>query len=409
MSEFPDPDFTALRNTVRVRGLGSRLESIEADVRSGANSLAGEGEGLGLTRGIDALHQGADEVRRAANQVYASAAAADEAVALADHWESVAPKDAEIDEADARVVETRRAMSAAYERGTPAQQVATHAAAEAAQQNASVMRAQRISADEAYNTGMIALAAKVEQQTLGSRSFVDGPSISARTPNSFGSLKPPSRTTPGTPFAPRTPGTGAAPSSFAPRTQAADDAVNRLMSQAQQPQGQPVTLPGQAQPQPQAQQQPHPQAAAGGAPTAKAAAKKRDSDGSAPTGLAAAVGATGAGASPVASAATPRPTNPGFSVKDLVTSTNTSGRPAPQVTLSGGMPATAPATAAGTAAAPGGMGTPMVPPVGMGGKGTAAQKEASKIVQADLEPVEDGVVPGGTILRGDEPPEQKAS
>ncbi|MFL0278096.1 hypothetical protein [Mycobacterium sp. SMC-19] len=297
-------------------------------------------------------------------------------------------------------------MSAAYERGTPAQQVATHAAAEAAQQNASVMRAQRISADEAYNTGMIALAAKVEQQTLGSRSFVDGPSISARTPNSFGALKPPARTTPGTPAGPRTPAAPGAGTSPSPRT---DLSKATMPTMPQVPQGQGA----QAQPQPQPQpQQPHPQAAAaGGAPTStptpKAADKRRDSD-SAPTGLSAAVGATGAGASPVSSAAAPRPTNPGYSVTGMQTATNVTGRPAPGVSLSAGMPTTAPATAAGTAAAPaaGGMGAPYSP-MGMGGKAGGAQREAAAIKQGVVEPLEDGIVRGGTVCRGDDE-QQKA-
>ena len=411
MSEFPDPDFAALRNAQRVRQFGSRLESVEGGVRSGARGLAGEGKGEGLTRGVDLLHQGADEARRAAAQTYANAAAADEAAALADHWSAVAPKDTDIDEADAQVQQASKTLREVSRGKNYAAEMAAAAALKAAQQNAAVLRQQRIQADESYSTGMTALAAKVEQQTAAaaSRTFVTD--YTSNT-NTLGPLKPPART-PGTPSAPRT-AAGSAPSPFAPRTPAADDAVAKLMSQAQQPQGQPVTLPGQGQQQPQPQQ-PHPQAAAAGGaptgtPTAKPADRKRDSDGT-PTGLAAAVGATGASASPLHPiAATPRATNPGYSVKDLVTGTNVTGRPSPQVTLSGGTPSIAPAQAAGTAAAPGQGGVPYGPGAGgMGGAGKGARREAPRIVQGVPEPLEEGIVRGGTVCRGDAPPEERAN
>lgn len=413
MSEFQDPDFTAVRNVGQARQVGTSTGGVEGGLQSGANGIAAEGDSDGLTRAVDSLHQGGQEVGRTTAVAYAVGAAGNEAAQLAAHWEGSAPKDADIDAADAAKAQALRAMQAAEELGTPAQKASTAAAAKAALQYANTLRAQRAEADEAFVTGMATLTTKVEQQRqANSHSKIDGtrprlPGIS----NSIGSLKPPafsapSTPAPGTPAAPRTPA-GAAPSTPAGTAPRTDLSKSEMPTMPQVPQGQ-----QQPQAQPQQQQGQHPQAAAGGAPTGtptpKAADKRRDSGDSTPTGLAGAIGAAGAGASPVG-VLSPRATNPGYSVKDLVTGTNVTGRPSPQVNLSGGMPSTAPAQAAGTAAAPGGMGAPMAPMGGgMGGAGKGAGREAPRIVQA-AEPYDDGIVPGGTILRGDEPPESKAS
>ncbi|PQM53720.1 hypothetical protein C5U48_02605 [Mycolicibacter virginiensis] len=403
MSEFPDPDFTTLRGSATVRRFSSRLEDVEHTGAAESRAAAGEATGDGHTHNVDHLAAVQQETGHAAQQNAASAAAADKAAQLASQWESAAPKDAEIDAADDAKERAVNAMVAAEKFGTPAEVVSTVAAATAATQHAQVLRAQRIAADEAYTSGMAALTAKVEQQTVASQTFAEGYRPTPPT-NALGALKPPAPRIPGTgtPAAPRTPSAPGAPT--APRTQLAKAEMPTM----------PQVPQGQAQPQQsQAQQQPHPQAggAPTGTPTAKATDKKRDGTDSAPTGLAAAVGATGAGASPVPSAATtPRPTNPGYSRDGMVTGTNVSGRPAPQVSLSAGMPTTAPATAAGTAAAPGTGGMPYGPGAGgIGGKGAGAGRETKTIAAAAPEPLEDGIVRGGTVCRGDETPEQRAS
>lgn len=408
MSEYPDTDFSFLSTGTgdRAKGVARGLDADGGAVSSGVADLDGQAKGLGLTAGLDGLVTTKEITGRAAMSHASNAESVAELSQLASQWQSSAPKNADIDQADGYVQLAQLLMMEAEERNDPVGAADAEANFRSAVQQAQSLRAMRESADAAFNTGAIALAAKVNQRVDVVNSDSGGTGV--RRPdsqNSLGALKPPAPSTPRTPSAPGTPAGPApsAPAGTAPRT---DLSKSTMPQMPQVPQGQ------GAQAQPQAQQQPHPQAAAaGGAPTGTAAPratdKKRDGTDSAPTGLAAAVGATGAGASPVSAA--PRATNPGYSREGMVTSTNTSGRPSPGVTLSGGMPTTAPATAAGTAAAPGGMGTPMVPPVGMGGKGTAAQKEASKIVQADLEPLEDGVVPGGTILRGDGDQQRQAS
>ncbi|ULP48018.1 hypothetical protein [Mycolicibacter virginiensis] len=410
MSEYPDTDFSFLSTGTgdRAKGVARGLDADGGAVSSGVADLDGQAKGLGLTAGLDGLVTTKEITGRAAMSHASNAESVAELSQLASQWQSSAPKNADIDQADGYVQLAQLLMMEAEERNDPVGAADAEANFRSAVQQAQSLRAMRESADAAFNTGAIALAAKVNQRVDVVNSDSGGTGV--RRPdsqNSLGALKPPAPSTPRTPSAPGTPAGPApsAPAGIAPHTQ---------LSKADMP-PMPQVPQGQAQPQqPQAQQQPHPQAAAAGgaptgAPTPKPADRKRDSD-AAPTGLSAAVGATGAGASPVSSAAAPRPTNPGYSREGMVTGTNVTGRPSPQVTLSGGMPATAPATAAGTAAAPGAGGMPYGPGAGgMGAsRGGGAAKEAPRIVQS-AEPLEDGIVRGGTILRGDEPPEQKAS
>ncbi len=402
MSEFaPDPDFSILRRGIDAAAtqIGRELGDDEMGFRGTGRDLGDSTNGDGAIRGVENIIANSQKLGKTAMRSYAASADLVQLRQLADQWQSSAPKDHEIDDADAAKASALQAMAAADRFGTPIEQAETTAAATAATKYAQSLRAMRIAADDAFNSGASALMAKVEQRG-GPDVKSSGPSY-GRTPptNALNSLKPPAAAprTPGagTPAAPRTPAAPGAGTPAAPRTQ---------LSKADMP-----TMPQvpQGQAQPQSQQQPHPQAAAAGGaptgtPTAKATDKKRDGTDSAPTGLAAAVGATGAGASPVPSAATtPRPTNPGYSRDGMVTGTNVSGRPSPGVSLSAGMPATAPATAAGTAAAPGtGIGQPMMP-MGGGvgnGKGAGAAKDAPRIVQAQ-EPYDASIVRGGTILR----------
>nr|WP_046284159.1 hypothetical protein [Mycobacterium sp. UM_NZ2] len=406
MSEFPDPDFSFLST-----GTGDRstavARSLDADggaVSSGVRDLDSQATGQGLTAGLDKLVTATETTNRAAMAHARSAESTAELRQLAEQWKSTAPKDADIDQADAYAELAQRLMMEAEKSNDWAAASEAEANYRSALQQAQSLRALRQSADEAFNAGTAALAAKINQRVSVIDSDHGGSGV--RLPGSlrgaFEEIRSPAPApaprTPSAPAAPRTPA-GSAPSApVRPAAASPDKAEMPAMPQ----------VPQQGQQQPQQQGQ-HPQA--GGAMPATTGAKptdkKREGD-STPTGLAAAVGATGAGASPVSSAATPRATNPGYSVKDLVTGTNVTGRPIPAVGLSAGLPSQAQSTAPGTAAAPGQGGMPYGPGMGGMGNGKGAGREAPRIVQAQ-QPLEDGVVPGGTILRGDAPPEQKAS
>lgn len=406
MSEFPDPDFSFLRSGVieRARDLGRNMEGLQQQITAGAQRVDGLAKGASITHGVSQLHAAAATAGKAAQAHYAVADGLDQARKLAEQWESAAPRDAEIDAADNKVKEAEEALIAAANGDNYAMEVAAADALHAAQQSAAVLRSTRIAADTAFRTGSATVTAKSVQRAADvDRGTGSGVRLPGSLRGAFEEIRSPAPApaprTPSAPAAPRTP--AGAPPAAPVRPAAASPGKAEMPPMPQVPQ--------------QAQQQPQTGGAPAGAGALPSAAggrptdKKRDSD-STPTGLAGAVGATGAGASPLhPTAAAARPATAGYSRGDMTTNTNVTGRPSPQVNLSGGMPSTAPAQAAGTSAAPGGMGAPMAPMGGgMGGAGKGAGREVPRIVRA-AEPYDDGIVPGGTILRGDAPPEQKAS